>query len=110
MKRPGNDLRLCITEPGIVRGEAGYNLLKDIKQSKANIEGSLYAMGKTLYQFRLFFDCAMDDEISKKVVITEEEVHRKSDVFRKILEDPNKGHWSRILLTDIQSCVDLSCL
>jgi serine/threonine protein kinase len=51
------DGRLCIEEPGTIKGERSYMLSDDAANYKACTEGDTYAMGKTLYE-TIFQDAA----------------------------------------------------
>eukprot|EP00529_Nitzschia_sp_RCC80_P011713 CAMPEP_0113490926 /NCGR_PEP_ID=MMETSP0014_2-20120614/27295_1 /TAXON_ID=2857 /ORGANISM="Nitzschia sp." /LENGTH=578 /DNA_ID=CAMNT_0000384707 /DNA_START=17 /DNA_END=1753 /DNA_ORIENTATION=+ /assembly_acc=CAM_ASM_000159 len=54
--------RICVTEPGKVKGEVGYVLAKDVSSYRGCQEGDLYAMGKTL--FELYFEQNVASSVS----------------------------------------------
>lgn len=97
IKTTGKDGRICVTEPGRVRGEASYVLATDVKESKGCQEGDVYAMGKTLFEL-LFGEAA--NGTSSKVAITIEEATNQNFMFRSLLENSDSVEFSRFALSE----------
>jgi serine/threonine protein kinase len=93
----GKDGRICVSEPGRVRGEASYVLATDVKESKGCQEGDCYAMGKSLYEF--IFGQALNGS-SSKVSITVEEAEHRNSMFLSLLEDHHSVQSSRFMLSE----------
>ena len=111
--------RICVTEPGKVKGEVGYVLAKDVPSYRGCQEGDLYAMGKTL--FELYFEpnfsssvssssssslssssssSSQIDMASTKHTINETAARKRNDEFRAKLNDPHVGTSSRFELSE----------
>ena len=84
--------RICITEPGKIKGEVHYVLARDVGVYRGCQEGDLYAMGKTLYE--LYFEKVSASKegtllASEKQSITEEAARTRNEQFRAKLNAPN---------------------
>ena len=127
--KPKGNKRLCIEEPGKMKGEKGYMLANDAAKFQGCTEGDTYAMGKTLYETifgrrqkakptqksassssilgRSSSSSSSSSSMgssssssSSSTKMTVDTIQAKEYAFRKLLASKNAGRKSRFLLTD----------
>ena len=106
--------RLCIEEPGIIKGERSFMLSEDAANYKGCAEGDAYAMGKTLYE--TIFQAAGSNDVSSTSSasnssssssssssstskMTVEKIRIEETKFRNVLVNENSWSKSRFVLT-----------
>jgi serine/threonine protein kinase len=97
--------RICIVEPGRIRGELSYVLAKDVAQYQGCTQGDCYAMGKTIYEvlFRSVSDLAASQaQPSQRQTITAEQALIENDTFRSLLLEHPLPTKSRLAMTNWQ--------
>lgn len=104
-KQPSTTGRLCIEEPGRVKGEIQYVLAPDVAKYRGCQEGDAYAMGKTLYEL-LFVPAVVAASAlpvagarSDKKEITVAEAQAQNAKFRFMIDKDNANESSRFPLS-----------
>jgi serine/threonine protein kinase len=96
-----DDSRICIEQPGIVKGEPEYVLARDVAAFQGCREGDAYAMGKTLYEI-MFCDELQNGSASGKPPITVGGAQRENERFRAMLDEASShdgGPFSRFRMS-----------
>jgi serine/threonine protein kinase len=107
--------RLCIVQPGKVKGDLGYVLARDAAVFQGCAEGDVYAMGKTLYEV-LFGPARRErgpshssssssssssstSSSSSSPSLNEANAAVQNAKFRALLESENAGKRSRFVMS-----------
>lgn len=108
---PRRDKRLCIEEPGKMKGERDYMLSADAALYQGCAEGDTYAMGKTLYEVifggvsksKKSSSSSSDSSSSSSSSssgMTLDIIKAEEQKFRKLLTSNHAGTQSRFLLSN----------
>jgi serine/threonine protein kinase len=103
--------RLCIVQPGKVKGDLGYVLARDAAVFQGCAEGDVYAMGKTMYEV-LFgptrrekgsshssSSSSTSSSSSSSPSLNEANARVQNAKFRALLESENAGKRSRFVMS-----------
>ena len=93
-----NGRRLCIEQPGRVKGEVDYVLAPDVAKFQGCQEGDAYALGKTLYE--VLFAPAAANSPSGKQEITTAAAQLRNEQFRSLLDQRDSNLQSRFSLSE----------
>ena len=92
------ETRICIVQPGRVRGEVRYVLAPDVAKFRGCQQGDQYAMGKTLYE-TIFGSPAPAEVASGRQTINEDAAMAENLKFRTELEGDMAGMASRFCMS-----------
>jgi serine/threonine protein kinase len=91
------DGKICLVEPGVIKGEVRYVRGDDVALYRGCQEGDLYAAGKTMYE--LLFGAAETLDTSGIQSITEFEATYQNERFRNTIISEEAGTSSRFALS-----------
>ncbi len=93
-----NRKHICVTEPGLIKGEVNYTLAQDVKLYRGCDRGDMFAFGRTIFEV-IFGSSELQQMNSGKRKITVEAVTEENQAFRERVEAKKSANTSRFLLS-----------